>query len=218
LLLYYITDRTQFPGDEAARYERLREKVAEAARCGVDFVQLREKDLTARQLEWLARDCLKVIRKNSEPGTRKRDRTTAFLINSRTDVAVAVDADGVHLRSGDISAPEVRAVWHQQKIPPIIGVSCHTPAEVAQAAVEGAGFAVFAPVFEKSTDPNSSPAGLDQLRLACQSKLPVLALGGVTLDNAAACVAAGAAGVAGIRLFQENPISEVVDRLRSPSQ
>jgi thiamine-phosphate pyrophosphorylase len=92
----------------------------------------------------------------------------------------------------------------------VIAVSCHTPEEVNQAAENAADLAVFAPVFEKQ---GSTPAGLDQLRVACRARIPVLALGGVTLQNAESCLQAGAAGIAGIRLFQENNIAEVVHRL-----
>jgi thiamine-phosphate pyrophosphorylase len=93
-------------------------------------------------------------------------------------------------------------------------VSCHEPQEIHQAEIAGADLAVFAPVFEKKDAPNMKPAGLAALRQACQHKIPVFALGGVTLENARACLTAGAVGVAGIRLFQENDIAEVVRRIR----
>lgn len=94
---------------------------------------------------------------------------------------------------------------------PLIAVSCHSPAEVAQAAASGATFTVFAPVFEKK---GASPAGLAALRRACATGIPVLALGGVTLSNAHACLDTGAAGIAAIRLFQENDIAAVVRQVR----
>jgi thiamine-phosphate pyrophosphorylase len=93
---------------------------------------------------------------------------------------------------------------------PLIAVSCHSPEEVTQAAANNATFAVFAPVFEKK---GSSPAGLAALKQACQASIPVLALGGITLENAQSCLAAGAAGIAAIRLFQDNDIAEIVQRL-----
>jgi thiamine-phosphate pyrophosphorylase len=200
LLLYYITDRAQFAGDEVSRRRALLDKIAEAARCGVDFIQLREKDMSARELEALARDAVRKVRESSSQ--------TRVLINSRTDVAIACGADGVHLRSEDVLPGEVRAAWKQAA--PVISVSCHSPAEVARAAAEPADLAVFAPVFEKQ---GSAAAGLDVLRAACENSIKVLALGGVTLENARACVEAGAAGVAGIRLFQENDIAKVVGSL-----
>jgi thiamine-phosphate pyrophosphorylase len=206
MLLCYITDRSQFPGDEASRRRRLLEKIAEANRCGIDYVQLREKDLPARDLEVLAREILALR-------TGNRKLKTGFLINSRTDIALASAADGVHLRSLDISPAEVRKIWTHSGGPArvTVGVSCHTPAEVAQAAAQGADFAVFGPVFEKKS---TQPTGLDALHQACRQKIPVLALGGVTLENAELCIQAGAAGITGIRLFQENEIKEVVGKLR----
>ena len=209
-LLYYITDRHAFPGSESAHRESLLRKISEVARAGVEYVQLREKDLCWRELEELAREAVRVVR---EAGSR-----TALLINSRTDVALAVGADGVHLRSEDMSSRDVREVWKKSftggAVPPVIGVSCHSVAEVARATADGASFAVFAPVFEKKDAPQVSPAGLERLREACREKIPVLALGGVTIENARLCLEADAAGVAGIRLFQAGDVAELVRRLR----
>jgi len=202
LLLYYITDRTQFAGDEVSRRHALLKKLAEASRCEVDFIQLREKDLSARELEVLARDAVRTVRQNSS--------RTRLLINSRTDIAIACGADGVHLRSSDVPPSEARAAWGSRSAP-LISVSCHSPRDVARAVAETADLAVFAPVFEKQ---GSSAVGLNVLRAACEYRIKVLALGGVTLQNARACTEAGAAGVAGIRLFQENEVAKVVGALR----
>ena len=221
-LLYYITDRTAFPGDELARRRRLLEKIREAVHSGVDYIQLREKDLPTRDLETLAREAVSAV---AQLRTENRELRTFLLINSRTDVALAVQADGVHLRSDDISPQEVRVIWKCAAAPcgegtparqlspqdPLIAVSCHSPAEVAQAAAQGANLAIFAPVFEKK---HANPTGLAALQKACEAKIPVLALGGVTLANAQSCLAAGASGIAAIRLFQDNDIAEVVKRLR----
>jgi thiamine-phosphate pyrophosphorylase len=219
-LLYYITDRTAFAADERTRRIRLLEKIAEATRAGVDYIQLREKDLHPRDLESLAKKAGSIIAKLR---TENPELRTALLINSRTDIALAAHADGVHLRSDDISPEDVRAVWKKRGVgaparanspqDPVIGVSCHSPAEVAQAAAGSASFAVFAPVFEKK---DAQPAGLDLLREACGANIPVLALGGVTLAKVQSCIEAGAAGIAAIRLFQENNIAEVTQRLRNP--
>ncbi|MGC2197619.1 MAG: thiamine phosphate synthase [Terriglobales bacterium] len=220
-LLYYITDRTQFPGDEATGRRRLLDKIAEAACCGVDYIQLREKDLSARDLEVLAREAVSILRQ-PKMGTEDQQLKTVFLINSRTDVALATGADGVHLRSDDISAAEVRHLWQTccrcsagATASVTVSVSCHQPSEVQQADIEGADLALFAPVFEKHNAPGTAPAGLARLRRACQNKIPVLALGGITLENASSCLAAGADGIAAIRLFQDNDIAEVVRRLRA---
>lgn len=214
-LLYYITDRSAFPGDESTRRKDLLEKIAEAAQAGVDYIQLREKDLSGRDLEFLARTAVTILDRLRTEGGQLR---TKLLINSRTDVALATGADGVHLRSGDISPQQIRAIWQKSQggagapaREPLIGVSCHTPEEVNRAAENAADFAVFSPVFEKQ---GAMPAGLDRLRRACPARIPVLALGGVTLDNAQSCLRAGATGIAGIRLFQENNIAEVVHKLR----
>ena len=204
MLLYYITDRSQFAGDEAARRSRLLKTITQAARCSIDYVQLREKDLSPQELETLARKV--------QLGTENQKLKTAFLINSRTDIALACDAQGVHLPANDIPPSEVRKIWSQCNSARVtIAASCHTPAEVARAAQEGADLAVFGPVFEKS---GVRPAGLEALREACREKIPVLALGGVTLDNAPACMQAGAAGIAAIRLFQDHEMDGVVAALR----
>ena len=218
-LLYYITDRSQFRGDEQTRRRALLAKVAEAARAGVNYIQLREKDLNAKELELLARDAVAVVRENRFTAGH-RSPPTRLLINSRTDVALAVGADGVHLRADDLSPQEVRAVvefsaWRPATGHFLVAVSCHTAADVLRAESEKADFVVFAPVFGKRGAPGTPAAGLDALRQACDAKIPVLALGGVTLENAASCLQAGSAGVAGIRLFQENKIEEVVRALRA---
>lgn len=214
MILCYITDRTQFSGSESARRKRLLEKIAESARAGVDYIQLREKDLSTRELEGLAGEAMRVLLE-----TRDSKLETRLLINSRADVALAAGAAGVHLRSDDISPREIRAVWAQasrnQKPKtrnPLVAVSCHTVEEVARATAARASFVVFGPVFEKSGI--ATPHGFDQLRRACRQRVPVLALGGVALENARLCLDAGAAGIAAIRLFQQNDIAGVVRRLR----
>ena len=185
------------------------EKIAEAAHCGVDSVQLREKDLPTRDLEALAREAVERIRASGGK--------TRLLINSRTDVALAAGADGVHLRSKDLSPEDVRKIWRAANGPrePIVAVSCHAEAEVAAAEKAGADFVVFGPLFEKKNDPEMGTMGLDLLRRVCRSSIPVLALGGITAENAATCADAGAKGVAGIRLFQENDVATVVAKLRN---
>jgi thiamine-phosphate pyrophosphorylase len=222
-LLYYITDRIAFAEDEQTRRRRLLEKIEEAARAGVDYIQLREKDLSSRDLESLAREAVSIVRQVGISASGRRS-APALLINSRTDIALAVVADGVHLRSSDISPEEVRHVWYgthaQSNRQPVIGVSCHSYAEVAQALVQGATFAVFGPIFEKKisgrqvSEQTPQTARLETLQETCRNTIPVLALGGITLANAHSCLDAGAAGIAGIRLFQENNIAEIVCALR----
>jgi len=220
-LLYYITDRAAFGADEPTRRSRLLEKISEAARAGVDSIQLREKDLSTRDLEALARETVRVIHESGQTTGRP---LTSLLINSRIDVALATGADGLHLRSDDVSPEEVRRIWsscgagaHAREntaLHPLIAVSCHTLQEVSEAAHQKASFAVFAPVFEKKGALDSTPTGLVALAEACKADIPVLALGGITLANGRACLDAGAAGIAAIRLFQENDIAEIVSSLR----
>ena len=203
--LYYITDRNQFAGNEVERRRKLLDKIQEAAEAGVDWIQLRERDLPGRELEHLASDALAAVR---AAGT-----ATRLLINSRVDVALASAADGVHLRSDDISASDGRAIANRRS-DFIVGVSCHTVEEVRSAWSHGADFTVFAPVFDKG---GVAGSGIPALRQA--SKVAegfVMALGGVTLENAQSCRSAGAAGVAGIRLFQDRKVVGVVSALRIP--
>jgi len=212
VLLYYITDRQQFAGPEPRRRELLLARIAEAARAGIDYIQLREKDLSARELESLAREAVRIV--------RDANHQTRLLINSRSDVALAAGADGVHLPADDIPASDARAVWssalarnvQRETRNAVVAVSCHTAEEVRLAEAEGADFAVFGPVFEKVGTPLR--AGPDALHTACLGRMPVLAIGGVTLQNARACLEAGAAGIAAIRLFQSGDLMKVTKELR----
>ncbi len=216
MLLYYITDRKSLAGTAAQQRHELLVKIGEAARAGIDYIQLREKDLAARNLERLAREAVRVVRDHSA--------TAKLLINGRADVALASGADGVHLPAGELAASEVRALWMQASgRDPIIAVSAHTIEEVRAAETEGANFAVLAPIFEKANS-NVHGIGVDVLRVACAGSTPldnpeqrrfaVFALGGITLSNAGDCLAAGAGGIAGIRLFQNGDVAKTVRRLR----
>ena len=217
MLLYYISDRRQLPGTESQRRERLLRKIAEAASAGIDYIQLREKDLPGRELESLAKLAAQLIRES-------RSRTR-LLINSRTDIALAAEIHGVHLTSTDISPTDVRKIWFEARpSEPIIAVSCHTESDVIAAesgsarlaagvhARPAADFVVFGPIFEKRGA--TETGGIDQLLQVCSYRVPVLALGGVTEENAHLCIEAGASGIAGIRLFQENDVARVVTKLR----
>jgi thiamine-phosphate pyrophosphorylase len=239
--LYYITDRKAFAPDEPTRRRRLLEKIAEAVLAGVHCIQLREKDLSTRELESLAREVVRNVNETRQLTTGPFPLTAAVLINSRADIALATHTDGIHLRADDISPHEVELIWRKSHVGtaafgfpdglsaaavglqdkkssgrPLIAVSCHSPDEVRRAEADGATFAVFGPVFEKKAAPKLRPTGLEQLREACKAKIPVLALGGITLENAEQCLAAGARGIAAIRLFQENDIAKIVRQLRQP--
>ena len=232
MLLYYITDRRQFPGPEEERRRRLMAKIAEAARAGVDYIQLREKDLSARELEHLAREARALVRMTPPPLGR---RPACLLVNARLDIALAAGLDGVHLPSEDLSPDEARGIWRafsrnskRETRNFLVAVSCHSVAAVRRADQQGADFVVFGPVFEKVAARARPGVGLPELRLACHDEpaldprtaasysrfMPVLAVGGVTPEKAAACLEAGAAGLAAIRLFQENDVAALVRQLR----
>jgi thiamine-phosphate pyrophosphorylase len=181
LIRCYITDRTAFGGDLG----HLLGCIERNSCAGIEMIQIREKDLGARDLLDLTRSALRLA------------GSAAVLVNDRVDVAIAAGARGVHLRSDPIPPTEWRRI-----VPPAfrIGVSCHSLGDIARA--EGADYVFFSPVFDS---PGKGPAaGLDALRQACRAtSTPVIALGGITARNMQACLDAGAAGIAAIRMFQQ---------------
>ena len=201
MIRYAITDGARFGADAAAGADpkaRLAGLVADAARwadLGVDFVQLREKTLGGSELLRLASAMAGVF--------KEQGGTTKLLVNGRADVAVASGADGVHLTSGvdELTVEQVRRVMAGA----VVSVSCHSLEDVERARDAGVDLILFGPVFGKSVEGSLvvEGVGLEALRRACKvaGGVKVLALGGVDEENAADCVEAGAAGVAGIRLF-----------------
>jgi thiamine-phosphate pyrophosphorylase len=198
-LSYYITSRNQLFGqtgqggsqDALRRDDALKEKVRAAFAAGVGFVQVREKDLGSARLAALVEELVR------QP--EKQD--TQLLVNERLDVAISSGADGVHLPSDCMPASEARRLAGSESW---VGVSCHGASDVERAEREAASYVLLSPVFETPSKPGVQALGLELFQAICRSVLiPVLALGGVTASNADACVRAGAAGVAGIRLFQE---------------
>lgn len=223
MLRYAITDRKLLGGTETERAEGLIAQAERlAARGDIDYLQLREKDLPPAALAALARRILEALKTHApDPGRRLK-----VLINSRVDVAIAIHADGVHLTSSpdELTPAQFRQLYSDAGLPPpTISLSCHTLADVITARGAHAGlqpadalcFApdpattpdliLFGPVFEKRVGDQliAEGSGLKLLRQACAagSPIPVLALGGVTEESADNCIAAGAAGIAGIRLF-----------------
>jgi thiamine-phosphate pyrophosphorylase len=172
---YYVTDRKGADVLDCAR---------RAVDAGVEMIQVREKDLDARDLFALVARVIEIARGSA----------TRVLVNDRLDVALAAGADGVHLPADGLSLEAVRPAIG------LVGVSAHSIDDVLRARAGGADFAVFGPVF---ATPGKTPVGLDKLRrVAAAVDIPILGIGGVTTDNADQVIAAGAVGIAGIRLFQ----------------
>jgi len=186
----------------------LLETIRRAAAAGINWIQIREKDLATLALAELVRLA----------GAATRETGARILVNDRLDVALATGAAGVHL--GEMSLPvEMVAEWRRSagRAEFRIGVSCHSVEAARTADVAGADYIFFGPVFATpSKEAFGAPQGIERLRAVCRAvRLPVLAIGGVTVENAPSCFAAGAAGVAAIRLFQEfEDVPAVVNNLR----
>ena len=209
-LLCYVTDRRSL---SATRGEaELLAAIERVAAAGVDWIQIREKDLPGARLAALARAALGCL----SPHTR-------VLVNDRLDVALATGAGGVHLGEESLPAEKVvrwlRTAAGRELSPPkfLVGVSCHA-LEAARAAEQaGASYVFFGPVFATpSKAAYGAPQGLERLAKVCRTvHIPVLAIGGITAENAAPCLAAGARGLAAIRLFQDAAnLSETLRGLR----
>jgi thiamine-phosphate pyrophosphorylase len=206
------------PAASVAESSRLVEKIASIAVAGVDWVQIREKDLAARQLAALTRE---VIARTRVVGSNCAAR---IIVNDRVDVAVTEKAGGVHLGETSLPVSDV-AKWVKRSASVVvvsddgvasqfpaaahedflIGTSCHS-LESARAAVrDGADYVFFGPVFATPSKAKfGEPQGAKKLAAVCSAvSVPVLAIGGITLENAGECIAAGAVGIAAIRLFQD---------------
>jgi thiamine-phosphate pyrophosphorylase len=215
-ILYYVTDRHAYERAHPAAGElsansldSVRSAIQNAAAAGVGWIQIREKDLAGGALADVAR---LAVADTKETGAR-------ILINDRLDVALAANAAGIHL--GEDSLPlEAVAQWRRRagKTDFQIGVSCHS-LEAARAAEHGgADYIFFGPVFATpSKAAFGPPQGIEKLCEVCESvEIPVVAIGGITFENARECLAAGAAGIAAIRLFQDAADAKVLaERVQS---
>jgi thiamine-phosphate pyrophosphorylase len=210
-VLCCVTDRRGFRAvDEVAAARAVLDQIARAAAAGVDWIQIREKDLATRPLLQLVSAAVKTASAFS----------TRILVNDRLDVALAAGAAGVHLGGESLPVAEVSR-WKKEGRAPagfLAGASCHSLEAARAAEQDAADYLFFGPVFATPSKMQfGPPLGLDHLREACAAiRIPVLAIGGITLENAASCIEAGAAGITAIRLFQgAEDLDSIVAQLKS---
>lgn len=216
----YVTDRKALARASGADpAEILLEKIRAAVHAGVDWVQIREKDLLGGKLLPLTLEAIASAR--DTPQTAGKTRTQIY-VNDRLDVAIAAGAAGVHLGSESMPIADV-VRWCRARNAPVefqIGASCHSADSARDAARHGANYIFFGPVFDTPSKRGFGPSqGLERLREVCRAvEIPVIAIGGVNQTNADACIRAGASGIAAIRFFQEattvEKIGGFVSRLR----
>lgn len=190
--LYLITDRKQINRQYAVGskqslltpYSLLLTVIEEALKGGVKAVQLREKDLNARELFELAQGMRRLT----------KDYNAKFFINDRVDVAMSVGADGIHLGQNSFSAREVRKIFHKA----IIGVSTHSVEEAEIAEKQGADFVTLGPIFYTPSKVGyGEPLGVAIIKkVKLEIKIPVFAIGGIKKENIKEVIQAGADGVA----------------------
>jgi thiamine-phosphate pyrophosphorylase len=188
-MICLVTDRRRLGVDGG--FDRVIDLVAAAAETGVDLVQVRERDLAADTLFELVRRCVEAAR-----GSGAR-----IVVNDRIDVALAAGAQGVHLRGDSLNAPAARAIVGPEML---VGCSVHSVSETAAASTTGAvDYAILGTLYRTQSKPDGTPTlSLEEMAEASRlSKIPVLAIGGVTVERTEALARAGAAGVAGIGLF-----------------
>jgi thiamine-phosphate pyrophosphorylase len=216
MVLCYVTDRHLLPESSPSN---LLHSIECAAAAGLDWIQIREKDLTARELATLTRNAISAVERAAHTGSVR----PSIIVNDRIDVALATGAAGVHLSSASIPANDVVRWLRADKAPREfkVGVSCHSLAEARDAEAAGANYVFFGPIYETPSKTNfGRPQGIERLPEVClRVSIPVFAIGGISESNACACVQAGAAGIAAIRLFQEisdtYQLRALVSRLRA---
>ena len=211
-ILCYVTDRRSLdlpaPGHSAE--EKLLERIRGATAAGIDWVQIREKEMQTQPLSALVQKAVAAA-----AGSQ-----TQVLVNDRLDVALACQAAGVHLGGESLPVADVQRWCRSSHAPQgfLIGASCHSLAEARAAERGGADYLFFGPVFATPAKLEfGPPQGIGRLAEICHSvKIPVLAIGGITAENAAECFRSGAAGIAAIRLFQQaRDLPALVAQLRS---
>jgi thiamine-phosphate pyrophosphorylase len=218
----YVTDRSGLSGGEAGEaQETLLLRIETAAAAGVDWIQIREKDLSGRDSGLLTREALQ--RAVKSPASNAAP--ARILVNDRLDVALSEGAGGVHLGENSLPLPEAKRLVKAQALSQhfLIGISCHSVETARSAASGGADYLFFGPIFATPSKAEfGAPQGLERLAEVCRAvSIPVLAIGGITLANASGCLAAGASGIAAIRLFQDaRDITSLVQSLRqlTPSE
>jgi thiamine-phosphate pyrophosphorylase len=210
-LLCYVTDRSSLAGTSDRASDLQLQKIEQAAKAGMDWIQLREKDLSGRELSAFTEHALARVAGGS-----------SILVNDRVDVAYTSGAAGVHLGEHSLLAEEAKRLARQryEKRKFIVGVSVHSLEGANQAEQSDADYLIFGPVYVTPSKAAFGPAqGLQRLQEICKRvKIPVLAIGGITLANAGECLAVGAAGIAAIRLFQDAAdLNDLVAKLRGIS-
>jgi thiamine-phosphate pyrophosphorylase len=209
-ILCYVTDRHSLQLDPRKSSIRLlTEKIERIVAAGVDWVQLREKDLSGKDASLLAREALRCA--SNHAAQALEDVPVRILVNNRLDVALAEQAGGVHLSENSVPMEEAKRLllaFRSTKTPSrdfLIGASCHSLEAAKSAASHGASYIHFGPIFATpSKAAFGPPQGLERLAEVCSSvRIPVLAIGGITLENVRSCFSAGASGIAAIRLFQD---------------
>lgn len=193
--LYVITDAKLSRG--RSHLEVIRAAIAG----GATVVQYREKTATTRQMIEEARALRELTRQAGIP----------FIVNDRVDIALAVDADGVHVGQDDMPAPLARKLMGPGKI---VGVSVDNLEQALQAERDGADYVGAGPIFATATKPDAAPPiGLEGLAEICRGvSIPVIAIGGINAENAGAVIAAGAAGVAVVSAVVAAPDVEAAAR------
>lgn len=179
-------------------------QVSAAVSAGVHLIQIREKLLTARACFELTAAVVSIAHGSA----------TRVLVNDRSDIAASAGADGVHLSNSSLRADVIRTTFGAQFL---IGSSTHSSGEAREAQRRGADFAVLGPIFPTPSKAQyGPPLGAQTLATAAHelAPFPLLALGGVSVENARECLAAGAQGIAGISLFAEpSRLADTVPRL-----